>query len=142
MKVIFVHHSCFVVEMEDVVLIFDYFEGNRVTGYTFTGVLPVFDKDKSIYFFASHKHQDHFDMNILKLAEDYEDIHFILSKDTKMSPNFMKKHGIPERAKKCIEYVIPDKKYEIGKVKVKTLRSTDAGVAFLVKTCGKTIYHA
>ena len=37
MKVIFVHHSCFVVEMEDVVLIFDYFEGNRVTGYTFTG---------------------------------------------------------------------------------------------------------
>ena len=48
MKVIFVHHSCFVVEMEDVVLIFDYFEGNRVTGYTFTGVLPVFDKDKSI----------------------------------------------------------------------------------------------
>ncbi len=58
-------------------------------------------------------------MNILKLAEDYEDIHFILSKDTKMSPNFMKKHGIPERAKKCIEYVIPDKKYEIGKVKVK-----------------------
>lgn len=65
MKVIFVHHSCFVVEMEDVVLIFDYFEGNRVTGYTFTGVLPVFDKDKSIYFFASHKHQDHFDMNIL-----------------------------------------------------------------------------
>ncbi len=35
MKVIFVHHSCFVVEMEDVVLIFDYFEGNRVTGYTF-----------------------------------------------------------------------------------------------------------
>ena len=27
MKVIFVHHSCFVVEMEDVVLIFDYFEG-------------------------------------------------------------------------------------------------------------------
>ena len=109
MKVIFVHHSCFVVEMEDVVLIFDYFEGNRVTGYTFTGVLPVFDKDKSIYFFASHKHQDHFDMNILKLAE---------------------------------EYVIPDKKYEIGKVTVKTLRSTDAGVAFLVKTCGKTIYHA
>lgn len=55
---------------------------------------------------------------------------------------FYEKHGIPERAKKCIEYVIPDKKYEIGKVTVKTLRSTDAGVAFLVKTCGKTIYHA
>ena len=89
MKVIFVHHSWFVVEMEDVVLIFDYFEGNRVTGYTFTGVLPVFDKDKSIYFFASHKHQDHFDMNILKLADDYEDFHFIYSKYKKMSKNFM-----------------------------------------------------
>ena len=30
MKVTFVHHSCFVVEMEDVVLIFDYFEGKEI----------------------------------------------------------------------------------------------------------------
>ena len=29
MRVIFIHHSCFVVEMEDKVLIFDYFDGDK-----------------------------------------------------------------------------------------------------------------
>lgn len=142
MKITFIHHSSFAVEVEDVVLVFDYFEGDRVNGFTFTGVLPEWDKEKSVYFFASHKHQDHFDRNVLKLADLYPDIHFILSKDTKMSPHFMSKHGIPVSAKEKITYVVPDSRYTVGKVEIETLRSTDAGVAFLVKTCGKTIYHA
>ena len=30
MQVIFIHHSCFLVEVDDLVLIFDYFGGDRV----------------------------------------------------------------------------------------------------------------
>lgn len=142
MKITFIHHSSFAVETDDIVLVFDYFEGDRVNGFTFCGVLPEFDPEKSIYFFASHKHQDHFDFNILKLADKYPDIHFILSKDAKMSAHFMKKHGIPERAKECITYVVPDSKYKLDKIQIETLRSTDAGVAFLVTAGDKTIYHA
>lgn len=41
MIVTFVHHSCFVVEMKERVLIFDYFRDGRVKGYQFTGVLPL-----------------------------------------------------------------------------------------------------
>lgn len=142
MKVTFIHHSCFAVELTDTVLVFDYFEGDRVNGFTFSGILPQFAPEKSIYFLASHKHQDHFDMNILKLAEVYPDIHFVLSKDAKMSPHFMSKHGIPDKARELVTYVIPDKKYKIGEIEVETLRSTDAGVAFLVSAEGKRIYHA
>ena len=40
MKVIFIHHSCFAVELDDKVLIFDYFDGDRVNGFHFTGKLP------------------------------------------------------------------------------------------------------
>ena len=29
MQVIFIHHSCFLVEVDDLVLIFDYFGGDR-----------------------------------------------------------------------------------------------------------------
>lgn len=29
MQVIFIHHSCFLVEVDDLVLIFDYFGGNE-----------------------------------------------------------------------------------------------------------------
>ena len=32
--------------------------------------------------------------------------------------------------------------YEIGQLKVRTLKSTDVGVAFVVETEGKRIYHA
>ena len=32
MQVIFIHHSCFLVEVDDKVLIFDYFNGDRVNG--------------------------------------------------------------------------------------------------------------
>ena len=38
MQVIFIHHSCFLVEVDEKVLIFDWFAGNRIKGYTFHGV--------------------------------------------------------------------------------------------------------
>ena len=38
MQVIFIHHSCFLVEVDEKVLIFDWFAGNRIRGYTFHGV--------------------------------------------------------------------------------------------------------
>ena len=30
MQIIFIHHSCFLVELDDKVLIFDYFDGDKV----------------------------------------------------------------------------------------------------------------
>lgn len=143
MKVVFVHHSCFVVEVDEKVLIFDWFAGDRVNGYRFKGVLPEYEPDTPVYVFASHKHQDHFDMDVLHLAEKYSNIHFILSKDCKMSPNFLKKHGIDPAVRENITYVTIRAKYQIeGGVFVETLRSTDAGVAFYVQVNGASFFHA
>ena len=142
MQVIFIHHSCFVVEVDEKVPIFDYFGGDRVNGYRFCGRLPEYEPDTPVYVFASHKHQDHFDMDVLHLAEQYRDIHFILSKDCKMSPNFLKKHGFPDTIRQKIVYVSPCETYQVGGLHIETLRSTDAGVAFYVETNGATFYHA
>ena len=142
MKVTFVHHSCFIVELEEKTLVFDYFNGERINGYHFTGNLPEFDKEKPLYFFASHKHQDHFDLNALKWIEKYPDMHFVLSKDIKLGANYLKRNGIREDIKNYITFVKPLMKYEVGDLKIKTLASTDAGVAFLVEADGQTIYHA
>ena len=65
MQVIFIHHSCFLVEVDEKVLIFDWFAGDRVNGYTFGGQIPEYEPDTPIYVFASHKHRDHFDMDVL-----------------------------------------------------------------------------
>lgn len=142
MKVIFLHHSSFLVELAQTILIFDYIAGDRVNGFTFTGTIPKLDESKEIYLFASHKHRDHFDMDNLKLADLYPNIHFVFSKDCKMSRNFLLKHGSPESVVQKITYTAPDKEYQLGNMKVRTLLSTDEGCAFCVQAEGISIYHA
>jgi L-ascorbate metabolism protein UlaG (beta-lactamase superfamily) len=105
-------------------------------------VLPEYEPDRPIYVFSSHKHPDHFDMDILKMADRYADIHYILSKDCKMSPHFLEKHGYSSDISKKITYVSPVEKYNVAGITVETLRSTDMGVAFCVDADGTVIYHA
>ncbi len=88
MIVTFLHHSCFTVEMEKRVLIFDYFRDGMVKGYHFTGVLPEFDESKAIYVFASHFHQDHFDLEILRWAEKYPNISYFIKRHSSVRPVF------------------------------------------------------
>ena len=64
MKVTFIEHSGFMVEMEQNVLLFDYYQGE----------IPSFDGSKTLYVFASHSHADHYDPAIWKLKEQYKDI--------------------------------------------------------------------
>ncbi len=142
MKVTFLHHSSFLVELEHTVLLFDYFEGSKVNGFRFGGVLPQIDKDKDFYILASHKHQDHFDMDNLKLADSYPKARFIFSKDCKMSRSFLNRHGYGEETIQKIQYVSAGRSYETGNLKIKTLLSTDAGVAFCVQAEDRHIYHA
>lgn len=142
MKVTFLHHSSFFVELGHTALLFDYFKGDRVNGFQFTGEIPQVDAGKELYVFASHKHHDHFDMDNLKLARQYPRVRFVFSKDCKMSDNFLKKHGYGEETARRITYTAPLKRYEIGNIQVRTLNSTDAGVAFCVQAEGRHIFHA
>ena len=48
MQIIFIHHSCFLVELDDKVLIFDYFDGDKVEGMHFTGKLPSYEKKETL----------------------------------------------------------------------------------------------
>lgn len=137
MQVIFIHHSCFLVEVDEKVLIFDWFAGDRVNGYTFRGQIPEYEPDTPIYVFASHKHRDHFDMDVLHWAERYSNIHYIFSKDCRMTPHFLEKHGFDLSVRELITYVSPCEKYQVDDLEIETLRSTDAGVAFYVKTNGQ-----
>lgn len=142
MQIVFVHHSCFLVEIDDTVLIFDYFDGDRVKDFHFQGKIPTYAKDTKIFMFASHSHADHYDMDILRLADQYENIHYIFSKDIRISPNFLKKHGIAPQVRERVTFVKENANYEVGDLKIETLRSTDAGVAFYVSYHGINLFHA
>lgn len=142
MRVIFIHHSCFLIEVDEKVLIFDWFSGDRVKGYAFRGQIPQYEPDTPVYVFASHKHRDHFDMDVLKWEKYYKNIHYIFSKDCKMTKRFLERHGYDAEILKKILYVSPCSSYHVDDIEIETLRSTDAGVAFYVKTNGAAFYHA
>lgn len=142
MQVIFIHHSCFVVEVDDRVLIFDYFDGDRVNGFHFTGKIPSYAPDTKIYVFASHSHADHYDMDVLRWAERYSNIKFIFAKGIRISPNFLIKHEINPEVRDRVTFVAPKKTYEVDDLKIKTFLSTDVGVAFYVDVAGVTLFHA
>lgn len=132
MKITYIYHSCFLVETQAVILLFDYFKGE----------LPVLDNEKKIYVFASHKHQDHFDLSIFSLAEQYDNVIYILSRDIKMNAHYMERRGISQKARDKIYYVGKNENAIYGDIAVETLTSTDQGVAFIVSLEGETLYHA
>ena len=133
LKITYLYHSGFSVELETCVLLFDYYRGT----------LPVWEKEKPVYVFVSHKHKDHFNMEIFGLAERYGQVHFFLGSDIKLSEKYLERNGVPASVKSRITNVGKNKTLEFSEeLTVRTLRSTDAGVAFVVRVQGRLFYHA
>lgn len=136
MKITYIGHSGFSVELKGVVLLFDYY----------TGKLPQWPKDKLLLVFASHSHPDHFNWRILKLAEEYPRIHYFFGNDIHLRAKWFASKGLDCGLGAKAERLAGGSRifYEEGTdcVRVRTLRSTDAGVAFIVEAEGKRIYHA
>ena len=123
MRVTYIGHSGFSVELESHILLFDYYEGT----------MPEFDPAKKLLVFASHSHPDHFNREILKLADVYPNVEYIFPKDIR----------IAKKEQRASEHFMRKRdEITVGDTKVKSLRSTDEGVAFLVRCEDRIIYHA
>ncbi len=125
MRITYIGHSGFLVELEKTLLLFDYYEG----------LLPKLSHEKKLYVFASHRHPDHFNPKIFSLTEDVKEACFILSSDIWES-------RVPQKLRERTIRLKPNENLSLENLMVRTLKSTDEGVAFLVACEGKTIYHA
>ncbi|MBR5509354.1 MAG: MBL fold metallo-hydrolase [Lachnospiraceae bacterium] len=110
-------------ELQQNILIFDYYG---------EGKLPQFPQEKKVWFLNSHSHSDHFKREILDLKENYPNAEYILSRDIRFGK---------EKPPEWIHRVRAQQVYQIGDLSIQTLRSTDVGVAFVIETEGKRIYH-
>ncbi len=136
-------HSCFLVELEDRYLLFDYFNKEVVKDtVVFKGGLPTLNPEKYLYVFSSHSHKDHWWIETLRWANDRGNIHYILSKDIKLGRNFLIRNGFDLSIRDKITFVAPLKKYHVDDMTIETLRSTDSGVAFVINVNDMNIYHA
>ena len=132
MKVTYIHHSSFLVETDENYFLFDYFEGK----------LPQLKEDKPLLVFASHRHGDHFSPVIFDLVKTHASTGFVLSDD-------IWKRRVPEELMGKTYFIGPEEELDLqapftgpSGVKVHGFKSTDEGVAFLIETEGKRIYHA
>ena len=128
MKVTFIHHSSFFVNQERACFLFDYWRG----------LLPK-PIDIPLFIFVSHGHGDHFNPAVLDYGKQWKNVHFILSDD--IDPDC-----VPSDLMPYVTFASPDSKYTVSaggtSIYFSTLRSTDLGNAYLIRSGYKTLYHA
>lgn len=125
----YLYHSGFAVKTEHHFFIFDYYLDTPHGCGLEKGVInPEEIRDLDVVVFASHRHPDHFNPRIFSWRKTVRKIRYVLSDDIRTSEDVLK--------------VRPGETYDLGDLTVRTLKSTDEGVAFLLVADGLHIYHA
>lgn len=144
--VTFIWHDCFVVETSDAVLVFDYWldaDGENRPYPTFLGAIS---PDKPLYVFVSHGHKDHFNTNIFYWSQNFENIHYFVSKDIGrrirhiLSPTSV--YSGPKTDESRVSVMRAGEFYSDGVLNVHAFPSTDIGISYLAETKNERIFHA
>lgn len=128
LQLTYIFHSCFALETDNCILIFDYWLDpcNVMNRFITT--------KKRVYVFASHFHEDHFTRDIFKWREDGINVIYILSKD-------ILKHRRANKEDADV-WLAKGGTWEDENIKVTATGSNDSGVSWIVQVGGKLIFHA
>ncbi len=129
----YLNHSSWAVKTARNLLIFDYVEEGQTPAHCSLGsgyINPEELRDIPVTVFVSHGHDDHYDPDILRWRNSIRSIHYVF--------------GFQPRGVRASDYIYfaPRERRSLGDISVTTIKSTDAGVGFLVEADGLTIYHA
>ena len=125
----YLYHSGFAVQTDRHFLIFDYWRSKPKGEGLNSGVI---DRDalrgQDVVAFVSHRHSDHFSRRVLQWKQELPGMRLILSDDIRPVDGAM--------------MIGPGSSLTLPDLTVKTLKSNDEGVAFIVDVDGLRIYHA
>lgn len=133
----FIDHSGFLLERENVCFLFDYY----------TGDIPIIDEKKELIVFVSHHHQDHYNPVIFEFLRSKRNVTFVMPKGMPIKKYAIsyEEEGIDVFSHMCLmgKNTTQDLQLEKGEVlHITTMKSTDAGVAYLLTYQGSNYYHA
>lgn len=133
MKGIYIYHSGFALLDEEATVIIDYYKDSA--NPPLTGVVQgeLLKRPGKLYVLSSHVHADHFNRDILTWKQERPDIQYIFSKDILEG----KRADIWDAC-----YLDKGMVWTDGELEVEAFGSTDAGISFLLRWGGKTIFHA
>jgi L-ascorbate metabolism protein UlaG (beta-lactamase superfamily) len=134
-------HCGWAVKTQDHLLIFDYWDrGTRpsrpclANGHIDAGEIA----DQKTIVFVTHEHQDHFDSTIFDWSGRVKDITYVYG----FKPEETQQYAGVGYPGPAYQYVGPRQHQRVGDVEISTIAANDAGVGFLVKVDGVTLYHA
>lgn len=122
MRITFLGYSSFLVDTGGHLLLFDY--APRRLRRESDPLLRRLLAGRHCTVFVSHAHPDHFDPAIY----DLPDCSYVVSEDTP--------------AQRGAQIAAPDTMFVFDGLSIRTFRSTDLGVAYLLRADGKILYHA
>lgn len=127
-EIIYIHHNCFILKHDETAFLFDMpassFLKRGEAEKIAAGV-----RGTKLFVFASHAHPDHYSSDIFKLCDICPGVNYIISDDI-----------IPPRSSKNLLKTGPGKTYKIENLMIRTFKSNDAGLAYLIATSEITIY--
>lgn len=138
MKVTYISHSGFLLEVSETYFLFDYYEGD----------IPEMNREYPLVVFVSHKHGDHYNPAIFELVKKYPHIQFVLFRDVpvKWKIQEYKQQGVSLEEKVTIVRKNTDTELALygqkEPLRITALKSTDEGVAYLLTYREKKYYHA
>lgn len=133
-KIWYLGHSGFAVEVNNKILIFDYFINEPVgeKRSLASGVIePAEIADKQVLVFISHSHPDHFNPIIFSWKDKIPNIQYYLSSDI-----------LAKYRQEGVRVLNPNQTMKEESLIIRTFKSNDEGIAFLVCVDDVFIYHA
>jgi ankyrin repeat protein len=134
-------HCGWAIRTKNHFLLFDYWNKGKnpsapalVNGH----INPAEIAGQNVEVFVTHEHGDHFDETIFEWAKGVKNISYICGFEPGKLPRYA---GTGYTGPAC-EYTEPRSKRKIDGMEIVTTRANDAGVGFLIKVDGLTIYHA
>ena len=141
-SITYIWHNCFVVELNDCILIFDYWVDPD--GRIFDFITP----EKPVYIFVSHHHKDHFNKEIFTWTSLLKNkISYIISNDV---ARFIK-HLLTPRSTykgklqidpKSVTILSEGDSFSDELISVNAFGSTDIGCSYLINHSSTLIFHA
>lgn len=132
MEISYIHHSCYKIETDQYIIIFDYWKdsSDQILHKT------LLNTTKRVYFLVSHFHEDHYNSAILNWDVPQGEKRIIISYDTEKRRHLKEEPSITSVMR-------PGGVFEDEFIKIRAFRSTDIGVSYAIEDQeGKIAFHA
>lgn len=135
-RIHYIYHSCFFLEFEEILLIFDFFKFPKEKELFCKNIIDNYkNNNKKVIIFSSHSHNDHFNSEIFNWSLNSKNFSYILSDD--ISNLISKSDTSNIFFMKENEYLNFSNDFDIY-----SFGSTDLGISFLLKYQNFIFFHA